>query len=129
MQYNSRNHAKFSLKAHVIFCVKYRKQLLTGNLKHWMNDKLISFNNELWKIETIESDLDHIHMLIDYVPTITIQKIVKMLKQRSTFDLWKVADLSKEFWKERTFWSDGYFACSTGQASTETIRKYIEQQG
>ena len=102
---------------------------MTGNLKHWMNDKLISFNNELWKIETIESDLDHIHMLIDYVPTITIQKIVKMLKQRSTFDLWKVADLSKEFWKERTFWSDGYFACSTGQASTETIRKYIEQQG
>lgn len=32
--------------------------------------------------------------------------------------------LSKEFWKEKTFWSDGYFASSIGNASKETIEKY-----
>ena len=35
----------------------------------------------------------------------------------------------KHFWKERTFWSDGYFCCTIGNASQETIRQYIESQG
>ena len=33
------------------------------------------------------------------------------------------------FWKEKTFWSDGYFVCSTGNANMEIIKKYIETQG
>ena len=32
-------------------------------------------------------------------------------------------------WREKTFWSDGYFVCSTGNANMETIKKYIETQG
>jgi REP element-mobilizing transposase RayT len=35
----------------------------------------------------------------------------------------------KLFWKEKTLWGDGYFACSIGEASKETIMKYIEKQG
>ena len=38
-------------------------------------------------------------------------------------------DLKREFWKENTFWSDGYFVCSIGEANNDTIRKYIENQG
>ena len=37
--------------------------------------------------------------------------------------------LKKQFWKEKTFWGDGYFACSIGQVSKETIEKYIQNQG
>jgi len=37
--------------------------------------------------------------------------------------------LSQEFWLEKTFWSDGYFVCSIGEASPETIREYILNQG
>ena len=37
--------------------------------------------------------------------------------------------LKKQFWKENTFWGDGYFACSIGQVSKETIEKYIQNQG
>ena len=37
--------------------------------------------------------------------------------------------LKKSYWKENTFWSDGYFVCSTGDANMETIKKYIEEQG
>ena len=33
------------------------------------------------------------------------------------------------FWVEKTFWSDGYFVCTTGDASADTIRQYIEEQG
>lgn len=37
--------------------------------------------------------------------------------------------LKKHFWKENTFWSDGYFACSIGQVSKDVIEKYIQTQG
>ena len=37
--------------------------------------------------------------------------------------------LQRHFWKEKTFWTDGYFVCSVGEASPETIRKYIQNQG
>ncbi|WP_443625970.1 transposase, partial [Catenibacterium sp.] len=37
--------------------------------------------------------------------------------------------LSKQSWKEKTFWSDGYFSCSIGEVSLATVQKYIESQG
>ena len=37
--------------------------------------------------------------------------------------------LKKQFWKEKIVWGDGYFACSIGQVSKETIEKYIQNQG
>jgi len=57
--------------------------------------------------------------------------IAHRLKSQSTFHVWKTQDgiLQWYFWKERTFWSDGYFVCTTGDASMETIKKYIEEQG
>ena len=46
-------------------------------------------------------------------------------------DIWKRYPnyLRKQFWKEHTFWTDGYFACSVGNVSEEILRKYIEEQG
>jgi putative transposase len=37
--------------------------------------------------------------------------------------------LRKQFWKEHTFWRDGYFACSVGNVSEEMLKRYIENQG
>jgi putative transposase len=77
----------------------------------------------------MEIDKDHIHFLIDYDPKISVLHIVRRFKQMSTYRIWKKCNLSREFWKERTFWSDGYFVCSVGDASEQTIRSYIENQG
>jgi len=69
--------------------------------------------------------------MISSVPKISPLQIVKRLKQETTIKLWKhyQKELKKQFWKEHTFWSDGYFCCSIGNASIETVRKYIEEQG
>ena len=84
-----------------------------------------------FKIEKMEVDRDHLHLLIDSVPDISVTQIVRKLKQKSTISIWKKFPqiLRKQFWKEKTFWTDGYFLSTTGQASEETIRKYIENQG
>jgi len=92
--------------------------------------KRIESNSE-FLIDIMETDKDHIHLLVSYSPKVSISSIVRKLKQESTIGLWEYFPvyLSKYFWKEHTFWSDGYFACSIGEANPETIRIYIENQG
>jgi putative transposase len=132
-KYKSSSHAKFLLKAHIIFVTKYRKKLLVNRVNDDMKQILFDIANESdFKIETMESDLgDHIHFLIDYPPHLSISSIVNRLKSLSTNRIWQSykSFLSSRFWKEHTFWSDGYFACSTGDVSTEIIQRYIEEQG
>lgn len=84
-----------------------------------------------FSFENLEVDQDHIHCLIKSAPKISPLAIVRRLKQESTIYLWKNYEsaLRKHFWKERTFWSDGYFGGTIGNAGQEVIRKYIENQG
>jgi len=88
-------------------------------------------SNSDFEIEVFESDLDHIHFLIRYIPRLSISQIVRRLKQQSTKLIWQQhsVSLQKEFWCKRTFWSDSYFVCSIGEASPDTIRQYILSQG
>lgn len=84
-----------------------------------------------FEIKTIQSDIDHIHFLISSTPQISISQIVRVLKQESTIFIWKnyAQLLSKHFWKEKTFWSDGYFVSTIGDVSQAFLKKYIEDQG
>ena len=87
----------------------------------------------LWIIDIIamETDEDHIHFLLEYDTTDRVCDIVKIIKQETTYYLWQKYNnfLSKKYWKKHIFWSDGYFACSTGEVSSATIQRYIESQG
>lgn len=80
----------------------------------------------------METDEDHIHLLIQADPKISPLQIVRVLKQISTYKLWKIygeKNMRKFFYHKKTFWSGGYFCCSIGNACEETIRKYIQNQG
>ena len=98
-RYNRHNRRKYSLKVHIVLVTKYRKQLLKGSIA------------------------DDVKQKIFY--------IVKIVKQETTYYLWHKYGslLSKQYWKKKIFWSDGYFACSIGEVSSATIQKYIENQG
>ena len=82
-------------------------------------------------IKYMETDKDHIHYMIETEPTMSVSKAVNLMKSYTTYHIWEMYPtfLSKHFWKEHTFWTDGYFACSVGNVSEETLRKYIENQG
>lgn len=79
----------------------------------------------------METDKDHIRILLQYNPKDCVSTIAAVLKQYSTYYIWKThaSFLQQHYWKEKTFWSDGYFAASVGQASQATIENYIENQG
>ena len=130
--YSRTNHSKHYLKAHIILVCKYRKKLLVGQLKEDMHNILENIiAGSDFTVEVFESDLDHCHFLIRYIPRLSISQIVRRLKQQSTYLIWQKhsVSLSKQFWRKSTFWSDGYFVCSIGEASPETIRQYILSQG
>ena len=130
--YITTNRSKHYLKIHLIFVCKYRKPLLMGNLNEDMKTILENItNNSDFSIEVMESDINHIHFLIRYIPRLSVSSIVRKLKQESTKQIWSLYSdiLSQEFWLEKTFWSDGYFVCSIGEASPDTIREYILNQG
>jgi putative transposase len=76
----------------------------------------------------MEVDKDLLHIMIKIEPQLSVSHYVRMIKQSTTRIVWsEFAALKKQFWKEKKFWSDGYFVCSPGDASTDTIRKYIEE--
>jgi putative transposase len=79
----------------------------------------------------MEVDKNHLHCLVKSEPRISPLAIVRKLKQESTHRIWLAyeKELKRHFWRERTFWSDGYFVCSIGNVSKDTIQRYIQQQG
>ncbi len=114
--FETTNRAKHNLKVHLILVCKYRKRLLIES----------DFN-----IIEMESDIDHIHIMLQHIPRVSISSIVNRIKSITTHRIWEKHSnyLQKQFWKEKTFWSDGYFVCSVGEASPETIQNYIANQG
>jgi putative transposase len=88
-------------------------------------------NKSDFTIEVMEVDVDHIHILVRYTPRLSISSMVNRLKAVSTNRIWKLHKtfLMKHFWKEHTFFTDGYFVSSIGYANQETIEDYIKQQG
>ena len=131
-KYNCNSHSKYLIKFHFVLSVKYRKKLLVNSL----NDDVLQIiydiaKEENFSIDIMQSDVDHLHILIDCPPKLSALDIIRCIKQKSTNRIYKKhhKELKKHFWKENTFWSDGYFVCSTGDATTQTIHKYIDEQG
>ena len=69
--------------------------------------------------------------MIEAEPSISISKIVNLIKSYTTYHIWRKYPkyLSKYFWKEKTFYTDGYFVSSIGNVSEDNLKKYIENQG
>ena len=84
-----------------------------------------------FKILEMEVDKDHIHFMVETEPKISPLMIVRVLKQQSTINIWKTNKdyLRKHYWYKNIFWTDGYFVSTIGEVSSETLRKYIENQG
>ena len=130
-KYQHRRHNKNLLMVHLIFVTKYRKKILFGNFNNDVKQYIFDICQERhWYIKRMETDKDHVHILLQYNPTDSIKNIVSLLKQKSTYMAWKrySSMLKKHYWKEHTLWSDGYFAASVGMVSQATIEQYIKNQ-
>lgn len=113
---------------HVIWCPKYRKQILTGEVAQTMSDILdmICAKNN-WSIITKEVQADHIHLFLTIPPAIAVASAVKILKGASALKLFvQFPELKKQLWGQH-LWAPSYYVGTAGNVSAETIQRYIER--
>ena len=115
-KWQSKNRHKFLLQYHLILVCKYRKKLflskeISDDIKE-LSYKICDKHNI--KIKYLETDRDYIHYMIEIAPNIWNKHHKYLIKH---------------FWKEKTFYTDGYFVSSVGNVSENTLKKYIENQG
>jgi putative transposase len=129
MEYAKGTHCKYLIALHIILVVKYRKKLLIGSIGQATKKLIVELSlRSDFEIEQVEVDKDRLNMLIRITPKYAVSQHIRRIKQYTTKHLWNnYPTLRRQFWKEQTFWSDGYFVCSIGNASAETVRKYIQE--
>lgn len=124
LKYHSLNHCKYLLKYHVVLVCKYRKPLLIklgGHVKSIVVDECL---RQHWIVVAIEVDRNHLHIMLDVPPNISPLQIIRILKQRTSFEVNKNYTTPKH-----TLWGSGGFICTTGDASAKVIESYINNQG
>jgi REP element-mobilizing transposase RayT len=82
------------------------------------------------KFLEIGVDKDHVHFLVQSVPTYSVTSLVKMIKSLTAREIFKrCPHVKKQLWGGE-FWSDGYFASTVGKhGDEEVISRYVKEQG
>ena len=89
-RYNRHNRRKYSLKVHIVLVTKYRKKLLKGSITDDVKQKIFDIaNTRGYEIIAMETDKDHIHMMIRSEPKLSPLQIARRLKQMSAAAIWK----------------------------------------
>ena len=117
----------FSLNAHLVWCTKYRKKLLIGDVGHRLRELIRQICSDV-NVEIIGGAVakDHVHIHVSMPPQLSVSKLVQKIKGKTSYKLQRdFRSLSKEYWGQR-MWARGYFACSTGNVSDEMIQEYIQ---
>lgn len=113
----------FSLKLHVVWCPKYRRKVLIGEVAKRLEELLYEKAAEFdFKIHTLEIMPDHVHILLEHDPTICVAEVVNRFKGYTS------RILRREFPQLRsklpTLWSRSYYAGSIGSV-TESGDPYV----
>ena len=127
MEYKSNNNIVYSCKYHVVFCPKYRRKVLVGEIetrfKELVQKICTEFNIDLLEMEVMP---DHVHLLLEVDPQFGIHKAIKTIKGKTS------RILRSEFKSLTTripsLWTNSYFVSTVGGAPLSIIKQYIESQ-
>ena len=123
-------HCVFKMHVHLVFVTKYRRNVFTkevlDDLKIFFEKVCLDFESELVELD---GEDDHVHLLVNYPPKVSVSALVNSLKGVSSRMIRKknYPSIKKKLWGG-ALWSPSYFAGSCGGAPIEIIRQYIEQQ-
>ncbi len=129
-KYKSLNHCKYLVQYHLVWCPKFRYNVLKGNveeaLKRILAEICTRYEYEILELEVMP---DHVHIFISAKPTIAATDIVRTLKSITAIQLFKEFPALKKFYSRcGSLWSKGYFVSTIGKISAETIQRYIQEQ-
>lgn len=119
-----------SLHVHLVFTTKYRRDVLSARAHHVLRDSFEQVCDDFGAVlKECDGEDDHVHLLVEYPPTLQISRLVNSLKGVSSRLLRKEGfpEVTEKLWGGH-LWSPSYFAASCGGAPLEIIKTYIENQ-
>ena len=127
MKYKSNRNVVYSCKYHVVWCPKYRRRVLTGEIETRLKELIVETANGI-SAEIIEMEImpDHVHLLIEVDPQYGINKAVRHIKGVSSHALRTEFPSLKS--RLPTLWTNSYFVSTVGGAPLSAIKQYIENQ-
>lgn len=128
MEYQRDEHRVHLIVYHLIWCPRRRKPVLTGRIAQDCERIILDKCTEhVWNILELAIQPDHIHLFVRVWPTDSAADVVKECKGVTSRYLRK--QYPNPLMRMPSLWTRSYFASTAGNVSSETIQKYIEQQG
>ena len=119
----------YGIEYHVVFCVKYRKKIINDTIKNSLFQIFILLAEEMgFTIIEINTDLDHVHLLISCKPQHYIPDIIKRLKGTSARWLFQLYPELKVQLYGGHLWNPSYFIATVSDTLEENIKEYIINQ-
>jgi len=109
-------HTKWNCKYHIVFAPKYRRKVIFGELKVEIGQILRELCS--WKqVNIIEAEMcpDHVHMLVEIPPKMSVSSFIGFLKGKSTLLIFERHANLKYKYGSRSFWCRGYYVDTVGK--------------
>ena len=125
---HSLSHTKWNCKYHIVFAPKYRRKVFYEEKRLEIGKKLRELCN--WKgVNIINAEVcpDHIHMLVEIPPKMSVSGFMGFLKGKSSIMIFEKWGNMKYKYRNRQFWCRGYYVDTVGK-NTKAIDAYISNQ-
>ena len=126
-----KSHNVSVLIYHFVCPTKYRRAVIDEQVDQVLKEVCLSIADR-YQVEFLEigTDKDHVHFLVQSVPSYSPTKIVTIIKSLTAREIFaRVPSVKKQLWGGE-FWTDGYYVSTVGQHATEAvIRQYVKKQG
>ena len=131
MELTHLSHCVYHCDYHIVVVTKYRRKIFNEGVFAYFDEKLAELTSHypLIRIKEVNHDKDHVHLLISVPPTMSVGKVVGLIKQNTSREMKQKFPFVKEvYWGTEAVWSEGYFVSTVG-INERLIQQYIENQG
>ena len=131
MELTHLSHCVYHCDYHIVIVTKYRRKVFNEGIFTYFSIKLAEITDHypLIRFKKINHDKDHLHLLISLPPTMSVGKVVGIIKQNTATALkQKFPFLREVYWGTQAIWSEGYFVSTVG-VNQKVLEQYITNQG
>lgn len=128
-EFRRERHSISRLVVHLVCVTKYRRKVFDDAAIAWMQTHCANVCARMGaQLFALDGEPDHIHLLVEHPPKLAVSTLVNALKGTSSRVLRRLRpDLARRYSKG-VLWSASYFAASTGSATLEKVKQYVEAQ-
>ena len=131
MQVRHASHCTYRIRYHIVFVIKYRKNLLTSEVFDFLKSICKGIEQRYYlRFDALGSDGDHLHIVVEGAPRYAPSRILQICKSILAIQIFKrFPEIREDLWGGE-FWSDGGHIDTVGDGrGLDEVKKYVQNQG